>query len=326
MNSFWETLPRPFFALAPMEDVTDAAFRRIIAEYGKPDVTWTEFTSADGLVLAHESGKKKLLRKLAFSALERPVVAQLFSAHPEHMEAAARIAAQCGVDGIDINMGCPDKKVEKQGSGAALIKNAPLARELIRAVKRGAPGIPVSVKTRVGYSSDDELEEWLSELLACNIAALTVHARTRNNLSDVPARWELVRRAVALRDQLSVRTLIIGNGDVSSRAEGLHRVAETGCDGIMIGRGVFGNPWVFTERNTDPTPRERIIALMRHLELFEDLVSDVTNYAVMKKHFKAYIHGWNHAKDVRMQLMETDSVEAAREILANTLVVLDTNH
>lgn len=307
-----------------MEDVTDAAFRRVIAEYGKPDVTWTEFTSADGLVLAHGSGKEKLLRKLSHSALERPIVAQLFSANPSRMEAAAKIAAELGVDGIDINMGCPDKKVEKQGSGAALIKNVSLARELIAAVKRGAPGIPVSVKTRVGYASDDELEPWLSELLACNIAALTVHARTRNNLSDVPARWELVRRAVELRDHLGVRTRIIGNGDVVSRVEGLARAEETGCDGIMIGRGVFGNPWIFSGRTDDPTPKERIEALLRHLALFEDLVADITHYAVMKKHFKAYIHGWDHAKDVRVQLMETNSPDEARTILRAALLVVDT--
>src|SRR3989344_3632866 len=163
MHSFWTGLPRPFFALAPLDDVTDAAFRQLIARYGRPDVMFTEFASADGLVLAPEDGKKKLLKKLIFSEEERPMVAQLFTSVPEHMEEAAHLCARLGFDGIDINMGCPDKAVEKGGCGAALIKNPALARELIRTAKKS--GMPVSVKTRIGYNKD-ALESWLPELLA----------------------------------------------------------------------------------------------------------------------------------------------------------------
>ena len=194
---------------APMEDVTDAAFRRLIAKYGKaprtdggrggPDVMFTEFTSADGLVLAPEAGQRALRKKLIFSPEERPIVAQLFTAVPERMEKAARIVAELGFDGVDINMGCPVAEVVRQNCGAALIKNPALARELIRAAKES--GLPVSIKTRIGYDTN-ELETWLPELLAEEPAAVTLHARTRKEMSDVPARWDTVARAVAIRDSI----------------------------------------------------------------------------------------------------------------------------
>ena len=194
-----------------MEDVTDAAFRRLIARYGKPAVMFTEFTSADGLVLAPPAGQRALRKKLIFSESERPIVAQLFSAVPEHMEKAARLAAELGFDGIDINMGCPVKEVVDTGCGAALIKNPALARELIRAAKKS--GLPLSVKTRIGYNTD-ELDAWIPELLAEDLAAVIIHARTRKEMSDVPARWDTVARAVTLRDSLGSKTLILGNGDI----------------------------------------------------------------------------------------------------------------
>src|SRR3989338_8679123 len=153
--NFWEKLPKPFFALAPLEDVTDAAFRRFIAKHGKPDVMFTEFTSADGLVLADEDGQNKLRRKLLYSDSERPIVAQIFTSSPERMEKASRLVAELGFDGVDINMGCPDRAVEKSGCGAALIKNPSLARGLIRAAKKA--GLPLSLKTRLG-NNDDELD------------------------------------------------------------------------------------------------------------------------------------------------------------------------
>lgn len=313
--NFWQKLHKPFFALAPMEDITDAAFRQLLAEYGKPDVSWTEFTAADGLVLAPEEGKKKLLRKLLFCEQERPVVAQLFSSKPEHMERAAALAAELGFDGIDINMGCPDRAIEKQGCGSAMIKNPDAAREIIRATKRGAGGIPVSVKTRVGYYSDDEMEEWLTTLLNEDIAALTLHARTRQDKSKVPARWELVARAVELRDALDKETLIIGNGDVVDSADARTKVAETGCDGVMIGRAVIGNPWAFIEREIEPTREERIAALIRHLEIFIEVFKGEGHFPPMKKHMSKYIVGFDGAKELRMQLMNTTSVEESLHIL-----------
>jgi nifR3 family TIM-barrel protein len=313
VKNFWKDLPKPFFVLAPLEDVTDAAFRRLIAEYGKPHVMFTEFTSADGLMLADERGQKQLRRKLLFSDIERPIVAQLFTSSPERMEQAAGIVAELGFDGLDINMGCPDRAVEKSGCGAALIKTPELARELIRAAKRGFDG-PVSVKTRLGYNKD-ELETWLPELLAEKPVAVTLHARTRKEMSDVPAHWDRVARAVEIRNELKSDALILGNGDVKDLNDARAKVAETTCDGVMLGRAIFGNPWLFADRKDEPSPRERIEALQRHLELFDELLSDVTNFAVMKKHFKSYISGWDGAKELRVRLMNTDSVEEAMRLL-----------
>lgn len=298
--------------MAPLEDVTDAAFRQMFARHGKPHVTYTEFTSADGLVLAPEPNKQKLLKKFLYSDNERPIVAQLFSAVPERMEAAAKLAQEMGFDGIDINMGCPDKAVEKQGCGSALIKNPELAVELMRAVRRGAPNLPLSVKTRIGYNVD-ELERWVPQILAEEPAVLILHLRTRKEMSDVPAHWERMKDAVAIRNALGVQTLIVGNGDVRDLEDARAKAAESGCDGVMLGRAIFGNPWLFAEH--DATPEEKIAALSEHLRLFSDLLGTMTHYAVMKKHFKAYIHGWDNAKELRAQLMDTNTVPEALAIL-----------
>ena len=315
MIGFWGELPRPFFIQAPMEDVTDAAFRRLIARFGKPHIFFTEFTSADGLVLAPEHGQKVLRAKLMFAPEERPIVAQLFSAIPERMEAAARIVADLGFDGIDINMGCPDKAVEKSGCGAALIKTPALARELIRAAKRGGGGLPVSVKTRMGYNKD-EMDTWLPELFAEEPVNLTLHLRTRKEMSLVPAHWEAASRMVAIRDKVSPQTLVTGNGDVTDLRDARAKAEESGIDGIMLGRAIYGNPWLYAERATPPTPEERITALAAHIKLFDELLGDVSNFATMKKHFKAYLSGWDHAKELRTQMMETKTAEEALAILS----------
>ena len=313
MQSFWQKLPKPFFALAPLEDVTDAAFRRLIAKYGKPDVMFTEFTSADGLILADAEGQKKLRKKLLYSESERPIVAQIFTSSPERMEKASALIAELGFDGVDINMGCPDRAVEKSGCGAALIKNPALARELICAAKTS--GLPVSIKTRIGYNTD-ELDTWLPELLAEEPAAITMHARTRKEMSDVPAQWDKVARAVAIRDAAKSATLIVGNGDVQDMADARAKAQETGCDGIMLGRAIYGNPWLFSNsRELAHSPEERMQALLEHLQLFNELLGDTVNYATMKKHFKAYISGWDGAKELRIRLMETETSAAARDIL-----------
>ncbi len=312
MQNFWEKLPKPIFALAPLEDVTDAAFRRLIARYGKPHVMFTEFTSADGLFLADLDGQKRLRKKLLFSESERPISAQLFTAYPEHMEKIAQLVADLGFDGVDINMGCPVDEVVRQECGAGVIKNPPLARELIRAAKKS--GLPVSVKTRLGFTKD-ELDTWLPELLAEEPAAVTIHARTRKEMSLVPARWERVKRAVEIRNELKSKTLILGNGDVKDIPDARAKVAETGADGAMLGRAIYGNPWLFADRSDPPTPAERVTALTEHLALFDELLTGNTNFALMKKHFKAYISGWDGAKDLRVRLMEAESVSEAQKIL-----------
>lgn len=303
-----------------MEDVTDAAFRRLIVRHGAPDVMFMEFTSADGLVLADERGQKILRKKLMYGEDERPVVAQLFSASPERMKKAAAIVAELGCDGIDINMGCPDRAVEKSGCGADLIKHPERARALIRAAKKS--GLPMSVKTRIGYNKN-ELDTWLPELLAEEPAAVTVHARTRKEMSDVPAHWDAVARAVAIRDTLGSKTLIVGNGDVKDLDEARAKARETGCDGVMLGRAIYGNPWLYRDlrdlndghRKSIIGQREKIQALIEHVTLFDKLLGDTSNFATMKKHFKAYISGWDNAKDLRIRLMETTNTKEAVALL-----------
>ncbi len=313
---FWKKLKKPFFVLAPMADVTDAAFRRLIAKYGKPDVTWTEFVSADGLC---SPGRKILLNDLMYTEAERPIVAQLFTAHPEKMKEASALAAELGFDGIDINMGCPDRSIEKQGAGAALIKTPEVARAVIRAAKEGAPHLPVSVKTRIGYNKD-ELETWIPVLLEENIAALTIHARTRKEMSSVPARWEIVARAVEIRNNLKKETLILGNGDAKSIVDAREKAEMSGADGIMLGRAIFGNPWLFTGK--EPSVTERLEVMIEHTKLFEEVLGGIKNFSIMKKHYKAYVEGFPGAKELRVQLMETKNAADVEKLTREFLVIL----
>lgn len=318
MKNFWEKLPKPIFVLAPMADVTDVAFRYVIAKYGKPHVTWTEFVSADGLVLAPEAGKKKLLKDLEYSEIERPIVAQLFSSKPENMEKACRLVRELGFDGVDINMGCPDKSIEKQGCGSAMIKNPSLAKEVILAAKRGAEDMPVSVKTRLGYNID-ELETWLPHILSAEPAVVTLHARTRKEMSKVPARWERVKRAVEIRNELNSKTLIFGNGDVEDVSMAKKRVEETGADGVMIGRGIFGNPFLFSER-TDVTPKERLDALLEHTKLYEEKLGGIKSFYLMKKHFKSYLKQVPNSKELCSKLMNTENAGEVEKLLKEFVV------
>lgn len=321
---FWEKLQKPFFVLAPMADVTDAAFRQIIAKYsahrrcdgmiGGPDAMWTEFVSADGLALADEEGKRKLLKDLLYSEAERPIVAQLFSADPGHMEAAAALCRELGFDGIDVNMGCPDRSIEKQGCGAAMIRHPDHARAIITAAQRGAQKLPVSVKTRIGYNTD-VLEEWLPALLAAKPAAITLHARTRKEMSKVPAQWERLARAVAIRDECKSNTLIVGNGDIAHLKDACEKAKATGVDGVMLGRAIFGNPWLFHPKRDASTVSiaERLRVMIEHTKLFTKLLPH-KNLAIMKKHYKAYVQGFEGAHALRARLMEARD---AREIEAS---------
>ena len=322
---FWGELPRPFFAIAPMADVTDAAFRQIIAKYsrhgevgGGPDVFWTEFVSADGLVSA---GRDILLRDLAFTDREHPIVAQIFGAHPKHMEETAKLVASLGFDGIDINMGCPDKSIEKQGAGAAHIKNPKLAQEVILATMAGAQGLPVSVKTRIGYNKEN-LAEWLPMLLDTKPAAITVHARTRKELSLVPARWEFVAQAVQMAKGSG--TLIIGNGDVRDLADADDKAHTTGADGIMFGRALFGTPWLFDRmRVTPPSLQEKFEILIEHTHLYEKLLGDIKSFAIMKKHYKAYVNGFDGARELRVRLMDAENAKEVESVARTFLAEMN---
>ncbi len=324
-KGFWEKLNKPFFVLAPMADVTDAPFRRVIAKYGKPDVTYTEFVSADGLFLG---GKDALVKDLEYTEEERPIVAQFFTSNPERMKKAAELAVELGFDGIDINMGCPDRSIEKQGAGSALMKNPKLAGELIKAAKQGAGSasrrIPVSVKTRVGYNKD-ELDEWLPVLLEAKPAVVTIHARTRKQMSKVPADWSYIKRAVEIRDRVQntnsnnqCPTLIIGNGDVLDIKDAKEKAKESGADGVMLGRAIFGNPWLFDESKGEVSIEEKLKVLVEHTKLFEQEAAH-KNFNIMKKHYKAYVYGWDGAKELRIKLMEAKTASDVEKTVSEYL-------
>ncbi len=327
MNSgFWDTLKKPVFVLAPMANVTDAAFRRIISKYGKPDVFWTEFVSVEGLL---SRGREKLLPDFWFEKDQYPIVAQIFGGKPEQFYEVAKLIVSLGFDGIDINMGCPDSGVEKSGGGAALIKTPKLAQQIILETKRGVADagsiIPVSVKTRIGYNQD-ELETWLPALLETKPAVITLHLRTRKEMSLVPAHWERMARAVEIAQGSGV--LIFGNGDVENLEQARTRVAETGCDGVMLGRAIFGNPWLFSEKI--PTTEEKLRVCLEHTQLFEKLFGEGTaadggrikNFDVMKKHYKAYVNGFDGAKELRVKMMEARDLNQIEGLISE---VLDSN-
>lgn len=314
-KGFWEKLEKPFFVLAPMADVTDAAFRRMIVKYGKPDVMWTEFVSADGLC---SEGRAALLCDLLYTEAERPIVAQIFGSKPENIERVAGLIAELGFDGIDINMGCPDRSIEKQGSGAAMIKDPSLAQEVICAAQRGSRGLPVSIKTRIGYNAV-ELDTWLPRLLETQPAAITIHARTRKEMSDVPAHWEYVRSAVQIAR--GTGTLIIGNGDAKDIIDARKKAEETGADGVMLGRALFGNPWCFdpcVRHEEIPLP-ERFRVMLEHTRLFLELLGDVKNFATMKKHYKAYVNCFDGAKELRVRLMAAENIAEIESLVADFL-------
>jgi nifR3 family TIM-barrel protein len=320
--NFWQKIKatkKPFFTIAPMANVTDFAFREMFAKYGKPDVMWTEFVSADGLC---SEGKKVLINDLKFSKKQKPIVAQLFSSKPEKMSEACAIVARLGFDGIDINMGCPDKGIEKSGAGASLMKNPELAKEIIEGARKGVEDtikagkksgvvIPVSVKTRIGYSKIDL--SWIEFLLKQNLPVLTVHLRTRREMSDVPAHWDIMPEIIKLRNSISPETLIIGNGDVESLRDAYEKIEKYCCDGIMVGRGIFGNPWFFNKElykagktKKDISIDERLKVMLEHAKTFEKHLGKVKNFANMKKHFKAYVSGFDGAKELRVKLMESE--------------------
>ncbi len=310
---FWKNLQKPFFVMAPMADVTDVAFRALVAKCGAPDVFWTEFVSADGLYHTREINKMKdeenpIMRDLMKGEAERPIVAQIFSAKPEMIAYAVTLVNKLGFDGVDLNMGCPDRSIERQGCGSAMIKTPETARKIIRAA-RSASNLPVSVKTRVGYNKES-LNEWLTALLEEAPAAITLHLRTRKQMSLVPADWELMKKAVEIRNHVNSEVLLIGNGDVQDLDDARAKAAESGCDGVMLGRAMFGNPWVFAGRKSFDIPlKEKLAALIELARGFEK-ISPPKNFAILKKHIKAFVTGFAGAAELRAKLMETESASA----------------
>lgn len=310
--NFWDNLPKPFFILAPMEAVTDVVFRHVIAKASPPDVYFTEFTNAASF--CNPKGKHSTRGRLTFTEDEHPMVAQIWGNSPEHFAHMGRELKKMGFDGIDINMGCPDKSVIKTGSCSALIENPTLAAELIAAAKES--GLPVSVKTRLGFKTI-KTEEWTSFLLEQDLAALTVHGRTQKEMSKVPAHWDEIEKVVKLRDSLSAQTPIIGNGDVRNRQHGMELIKEYRVDGIMIGRGIFHDPFAF-EKNSIPHPKEELLNLLQlHLDLFDKATkTEPRKFDPLKRFFKIYIRDFAGASELRHELMQTKTTEEVRHILA----------
>ena len=320
-------VPKPLFVLAPMDDVTDTVFRRIINSCAPADLYFTEFVNVDGLM---SPGRVNLLKKLMFDVSEGPLIAQLWGLKPENFEAIARqiadgsLANELGLPkgvnfvGIDLNMGCPAKSEVKNGACSALIKDRPLAREIIEATKRGAGDIPVSVKTRVGFSSIDL--SWIEFLLGFELDMLTIHWRTRKEMSKVPAHWELAQEVVSLKDKISPKTKIVGNGDVLTKKQGIELANLYHLDGIMIGRGVFYDPFVFADNSAwqSVDKQSGIKLYKKHVELFAKTWPSNTKsrpIQTLNKFCKIYISDFDGAKEMREQLMFCQSTDELLEKL-----------
>lgn len=310
MTNFWKTTSKPLFILAPMEAVTDIVFRKVVKNAAEPDIYFTEFTNATGWVNAGEIAVGGRLDK---AEDEQPIVAQLWGSIPEDIAQLAKYCAEQGYDGIDINMGCPDKSAVKSGGGAALIKNPELASQIIGAAKQS--GLPVSVKTRLGYSHIDEYESWLRFLLSQDIVALTIHLRTKREMSKVPAHFELLGSIVQIKNEIAPNTLIIANGDILDRQHGQELVDTYKIDGVMIGRGVFNNPFVFEEEPREHTKEELLGLLNLHLDLYDERGERKRKFETLKRFFKIYIRDFDGASALRHELMQTKTTDEVRALL-----------
>ncbi|ROX82542.1 tRNA-dihydrouridine synthase [Enterococcus durans] len=311
-ENFWAALPKPFFILAPMEDVTDVVFRHVVKEAGAPDVFFTEFTNSDSF--CHPDGKESVRGRLTFTEDEQPMVAHIWGDKPKFFKEMSIQLAEMGFKGIDLNMGCPVPNVAERGKGSGLILRPEVAAELIQAAKAG--GLPVSVKTRIGFTQQSELDDWISHLLKQDIANLSIHLRTRKEMSKVVAHWELIPRVVELRDALAPQTLITINGDIQDRQMGLELAEKYGVDGIMIGRGIFKNPFAFEKEAREHSPEELIALLRLQLDL-QDQYAQIIPRSITGLHrfFKIYVKGFPGANDLRVQLMDTKTTDEVRAIL-----------
>lgn len=299
-----------------MDDVTDVVFRQLVAEVAPPDVFMTEFVSTDGL---QSPGRERTMERLRQAPDQvQPLVAQIWGNDPVKYEQTARELREIGFAGIDINLGCPERGIVARGCCGGLIGNHERVAEIIAATKRGAGDLPVSVKTRLGIGQIIT-EDWASWLLGQDLAALIIHGRTVREMSKVPAHWDEIAKVVALRDQIAPGTVIIGNGDITSRTHGLELAAGTGVDGLMIGRGIFHDIDVFRTSHPERTPAERLAILQRHVELYEQWGSSKP-FHVLKKFFKIYVAGWPGAAELRAHLMDATSPDEVRQVLADAAI------
>ena len=309
--NIWEKLPHPFLILAPMEGVTDVPFRKVVARAGRPDLFYTEFTNVSSY--ASEKGRKNALSRLEICDTDSPIIAQIWGKNPEHFSELCSALASLGFSGVDLNMGCPDRNVNRAGGGAAMIRTPDLAVECIRSAKKST-NLPVSVKTRLGYSKVEEFKTWLPTILNEHPAALTVHLRTRKEMSKVPAHYELIPEIIELRDEISPSTKLIINGDIADKkaALELHKKYPE-VDGFMIGRGVFSNPYCFTDH--EPTREELLDLLKFHLSVYDG------PYEPLKHFFKIYVRDFNGAAELREKLYACkDTACAIMELSSYTSV------
>ncbi|MDB5167554.1 MAG: dihydrouridine synthase DuS [Candidatus Saccharibacteria bacterium] len=315
MKNFWTDLPRPFFVLAPMEAVTDVVFRHVVKTAGRPDVFFTEFTSTAGY--CSPKGKHSTAGRLAFTDDEQPMVAQIWGNNPDQFRQMAHGLKDMGYSGIDINTGCPDKSVVRQGSGSGLIGNYKLMAELISATKEA--GLPVSVKARLGALKVEEWQDWLGFLLQQDLANLTIHLRTRKEMSKVDAHFELIPEIKKLRDEIAPQTLLTINGDIRDREHGEELVKQYGVDGVMIGRGIFHNPFAFEKVKQEHTKEELLELLNLQLDLHDKYSSELEprKFDPLKRFFKIYIRSFDGASELREQLMHTKNTAEVRAVLTS---------
>ncbi|MDT2801823.1 tRNA-dihydrouridine synthase [Vagococcus lutrae] len=311
-ENFWATLPKPFFILAPMEDVTDVVFRHVVKEAGAPDVFFTEFTNSDSF--CHPDGKESVRGRLVFTEDEQPIVAHIWGDNPDFFREMSMGVAEMGFKGIDINMGCPVPNVAGRGKGSGLILRPDVAATLIEAAKAG--GLPVSVKTRIGYHEREEMTAWITHLLEQDIANLSIHLRTRDEMSKVPAHWDMIPEIMAIRDRVAPQTLITINGDIADRTAGLALAEKYGVDGIMIGRGIFKNLFAFEKEPREHSTEELIGLLQLQLDL-QDHYAEMVPRSIVGLHrfFKIYVKGFPGASDLRASLMNTKSTDEVRALL-----------
>lgn len=329
MTNIWTELPKGFTVLAPMEGATDVIFRQVIARAGRPDLFYTEFTNVSSY--ASERGRENALERLEVAPTDAPIIAQIWGKNPEHFAILAAELAGLGFAGLDLNYGCPDRHVNATGGGAAMIRTPELAVECLRQA-RTATELPVSVKTRLGYSYVEEYREWLPTLLKERPAALTVHLRTRKEMSKVPAHYELIPEILGLRKALSPQTKLVINGDIKDLAQVRELAAEyPAVDGFMIGRGVFENPYCFTDHRASRA--ELLELLSYHLDLFDAKDAEIKGrravalsegldalrglpFEPLKRFFKIYLHGFAGAAELRARLMECSDTATVRRVLA----------
>ncbi|HHC5953110.1 TPA: tRNA dihydrouridine synthase [Staphylococcus aureus] len=311
-ENFWSELPRPFFILAPMEDVTDIVFRHVVSEAARPDVFFTEFTNTESF--CHPEGIHSVRGRLTFSEDEQPMVVHIWGDKPEQFRETSIQLAKMGFKGIDLNMGCPVANVAKKGKGSGLILRPDVAAEIIQATKAG--GLPVSVKTRLGYYEIDEWKDWLKHVFEQDIANLSIHLRTRKEMSKVDAHWELIEAIKNLRDEIAPNTLLTINGDIPDRKTGLELAEKYGIDGVMIGRGIFHNPFAFEKEPREHTSKELLDLLRLHLSLFNKYEkNEIRQFKSLRRFFKIYVRGIRGASELRHQLMNTQSIAEARALL-----------